>query len=522
VFKLRTELQRSEATIKKLQETATLQAHNHNNTSSAFTLPSEFKKTWEVLVQENILDVFSPFLVSHTVFVFMVQSLVKLVVSVVKDTIQQKVKDIMGLLGGGEQEKVKTYLLKLFQDLCMKAFPLPDLDKIKHLYEEKVKDTADPEDLQDMLESPDFEEFIKTMHRICLHMLLNDPELQIEFKEELEYFKFDKPEDYYCIDGFPKGEPPCVVVLPEVMRGNYPYQGIKKAVLILSPDDPPLSSVEDSKNLDSIKKFEEEVKDSGASLDCGDLDCDSIKVHEDTKRSEESIKPYEEDNQTFREKTSINLQTSFHLNKMFTQTIETQTSPKFIDQPPEDSPFKCTKSIPSFKNILQERTHKISNLNFENLDSSPVLVKKVPQSQDFTPKQVLDLYCRYKNNIKKNQDTFPLQKSPCKRYEESFKDLRSSGSFSSAKKNSCKVCKPKLPCTRCSKTALLALAKRVPNNSYAKKHRTPIRTSSHCESPRDRAMSSLLSKKLNEAAHKMDRRSFIRNKVDDREACKVM
>ena len=43
-FKLRTELKRSEVTIKKLQENASLSAQNQHNTSSAFSLPSEFKK----------------------------------------------------------------------------------------------------------------------------------------------------------------------------------------------------------------------------------------------------------------------------------------------------------------------------------------------------------------------------------------------------------------------------------------------------------------------------------------------
>ncbi len=37
----------------------TLNAKNRNNTSSAFTLPSEFKSAWDELVTEHIIDAFS-------------------------------------------------------------------------------------------------------------------------------------------------------------------------------------------------------------------------------------------------------------------------------------------------------------------------------------------------------------------------------------------------------------------------------------------------------------------------------
>jgi hypothetical protein len=40
----------------------TLHAKNRNNTSSAFTLPSEFKAHWDELVKESILDAFPDFL----------------------------------------------------------------------------------------------------------------------------------------------------------------------------------------------------------------------------------------------------------------------------------------------------------------------------------------------------------------------------------------------------------------------------------------------------------------------------
>ena len=63
------------AQIKALQEINTLNAKNRNNTSSAFTLPSEFKSAWDVLVNEHILDAFPDFLDKYEELIPLVQEL---------------------------------------------------------------------------------------------------------------------------------------------------------------------------------------------------------------------------------------------------------------------------------------------------------------------------------------------------------------------------------------------------------------------------------------------------------------
>lgn len=60
---------------KTLQELNTLNAKNRNNTSSAFTLPSEFKSAWDELVKELILDAFPDFLDKYEELVPLVQEL---------------------------------------------------------------------------------------------------------------------------------------------------------------------------------------------------------------------------------------------------------------------------------------------------------------------------------------------------------------------------------------------------------------------------------------------------------------
>ena len=53
-------------------------------------------------------------------------------------------------------------------------------------------------------------------------MELSDPQITFEQTPELEFSKFSKS-GFYCIDGFPKDDLPCVVVLKPPMRGKYVY-----------------------------------------------------------------------------------------------------------------------------------------------------------------------------------------------------------------------------------------------------------------------------------------------------------
>ena len=73
-----------------------------NNTSSAFTLPSEFKKLWDELVTELILDAFPDFLDNYKVFVPLVQELFLVVQELILDTknkMVMKVAQDLNLLG---------------------------------------------------------------------------------------------------------------------------------------------------------------------------------------------------------------------------------------------------------------------------------------------------------------------------------------------------------------------------------------------------------------------------------------
>jgi hypothetical protein len=70
--------------IKDLESKNTLNAKNRNNTSSAFTLPSEFKSCWEELVKVLILDAFPDFMDKFKLLVPLAQEILILLIESVK------------------------------------------------------------------------------------------------------------------------------------------------------------------------------------------------------------------------------------------------------------------------------------------------------------------------------------------------------------------------------------------------------------------------------------------------------
>ena len=402
-FKLRAEVKRSEVAMKKLQESNAMSAQNQHNTSSAFALPSEFKKTWEILIQENILDLFSQFLGSHRYLVLVVQELIKEILKQVGELIDAKILSIVSLLGcpASNSESIKKHLLRLFQDHSSTAFPMLSLEELRKTYLARIPLTI-REEVSSSISTGEFDSFVRNMHKISLHMLLNEPRLEINFTESIEYVVIDKPDNFYCIDGFPNGSPEAVIVVPSVMRNNYPYTGIKPAVLIIT---------EESKN----------------------------------------------------------------------------------DLPqPSKVPEECLKE--------------------------PTPTKKL--AKDLSPSQVIDLYCRYKKNIYRNKNLNKYEDN-----QEAYPPLQKKTKENDFSK--CTQCKGSVTCSWCSKSNLLALVKRTPSATNSQRHLTPARVynNSLFDTPgrtQTRTMTSLLTKRLSEAAKKMDRKTLIKNKHIDKESCKVM
>ena len=507
-FKLRAEIKRSENVIKKLQESSSLSAQNQHNTSSLFSLPSEFKKTWETLIQENVLDLFSDFLNSHKNFVQLVQVLIKVVLEEENKAIDDKVRAVLDLLGCGvsNYENIKKCLLRLFQDHSATAFAVKLLDGVKEKYLQRVPEEL-KKDAKKIVEMEEFEYFLLNMHKIALHMLLNDPKLEIPFTQGLEYVVLNKPDEFYCIDGFPNGAPQAVVVVPSVVRNNYPYNGIKPSVLIVSKND--LDGVNHKKEYQKIEKCEinqekyenyYKQEEKYEKYDKNNEKCEIYDTKEDKKyKKEENYEKNDIKEDKNDKKEDKNNKKEDKNDKNDKKEVET-------DKKEEKNDKKEVKTD-------KKEAEKASDTLFT--EKKPLSPKKT-LIKELSPSQVIDLYCRYKKNIHKNkyednQDVYP----PLQHKSKDLNILK------------CSQCKANTQCAWCSKSSLLGLVKRAPLAANSQRNLTPNRgfNNSIFETPgktNTRTMTSLLTKRLSEAAKKMDRKAFIKNKHIDKESCKVM
>lgn len=159
----------------------------HNNTSSAFTLPSEFKKLWDELVTELILDAFPDFLDQYKLFVCLVQELFIVVRQLILDTKQEMVIKIakeMQLIGAdadlnSEEAKqavgmLQVKLQSVFKDYSTQIFSY-ETEKIKQFIEAEYKPKCEvilsgDDDAMDMFEdnvgTPDFIRFVQAIIKL--------------------------------------------------------------------------------------------------------------------------------------------------------------------------------------------------------------------------------------------------------------------------------------------------------------------------------------------------------------------
>lgn len=146
--------------------------------------------------------------------------------------------------------------------------------------------------LEEALNGDDFKNFVKSLHKIVLHISLSDPPITLdlipheerlkktEIFDKYEFKKFKKQE-LFCIDGFPKEDLPAVVVYPPPMKGKYVYQGIKPSVITL-PD------AEDD-IVEYVSNLKEEEKLQKTKLDLGDDKDDEDNQDSSNKEEEKEV-----------------------------------------------------------------------------------------------------------------------------------------------------------------------------------------------------------------------------------------
>ena len=223
-------------------------------------MPSEFKQLWEELTKNHLVDAFSDYLEDYKKFKTIVQASLKSVyeeIEITRNKIILKISEIFKLDINEENNKlIFIKFLPFFQDNSKSIFPN---DNNWWATIEKTLLKENEIIFSELNSNPDFKKCLIHVHRMCLHMVLNDPQIYFSLSDEFEYHKFDRLQ-YYCIDGFPKDNTPCVVVLDYPRKENDPYLDIKKSILILN--DPSEEIIELISNPKVLKNNDKQEMDS--------------------------------------------------------------------------------------------------------------------------------------------------------------------------------------------------------------------------------------------------------------------
>lgn len=123
----------------------------------------------------------------------------KQVIAMLETKLQSVFKDYSTLIFDFPTEKIKEFLKSRYKPRCESV--LREDEEALELFEESV-------------ESSDFTRFVQAIIKLELHMVLNEPPIELsmlsceerakkaEKLDKFEFWMFNKS-DYYCIDGFP-------------------------------------------------------------------------------------------------------------------------------------------------------------------------------------------------------------------------------------------------------------------------------------------------------------------------------
>lgn len=485
---MRTDLKRSETLVKKLQETAALQSQNQNNTSSSFALPSEFKQSWEDL-QGQLIDTFEDFLEQHWLLAWLVRDVTLLVYDHVVQDLDQRLTTLTGifLLDGSQKEQIKKTFSRLFQDNCGKMLPITEsqFSELRLSFERKVKAYVPEEDwgkLVNTVEQSAFRTFIEHWLKLCLHMVFSEPRLTLTFTESLEYSVLTRPEDVFVIDGFPKGSPKCVVVLPPPFRSGAAYQGLKPAVLILTPQDEELSTEE------QLRLRCEESLEPASPLISEPIPCNSAGLLDEQPESEDEESPdtptrYRQSKPGYTQKYEQKVNKRHSYTRKLTPAEEVKPKPKEVM-----ALIHHFKHLPNYESKARAASRLAEDEDSSNRCSTmPLQVRKSPNTRKEKLIKPLEF-------ISSGQQLLSSRKS--------FDETPSS-TQRLRKEGLCPSCRGKLPCHRCEELRAEA---------YSKPSRT--HSSSMLEEKDDGKKTTLMKKRLETA------RRTIRQKEAQR--CKMM
>lgn len=438
------------------------------------------------------MDTFEDFLEQHWLLAWLVRDLTELIYAYVVQDLDQRLISLTGIfmLDASQKEPIKKTFLRLFQDNCGKMLAMTEsqFSELRLCFERKAKKYI-PADQWDQLvnavEQGAFRTFVGHWLKLCLHMVFSEPRLNLTYTDLLNYSVLTKPEDVFVIDGFPKGSPKCVVILPPPFRNGAPYQGLKPAVLILNPGQEELSA-EDQLRLRS--ELEESQEPTSPLL--------SEPIASDCAAPPD-IQPESEDDDSPSTPASV-LKPRPGYTQKYEQKLTMTRSPYTYKDVKESMAL-----YNRFKNVKQyESKARVVSRLAEEEEQTPSRYSAMPLQVRKTP------FVGAEKSVKplnlSTSEASPLQKSSRKSVEEtpsSTQRLRKEGL--------CPGCRSKLPCRRCEGARLFIGEPSKPLRAHS---------SSMLEEKEDGHKTILMRKKQEAAKRGIRQNEYLRSK----EACKVM
>ena len=209
-----------------------------------------------------ILDAFPDFMDKFELLVPMAQEIFLLLINTINQQMKEKLTSIAKTLNISDDENAINHLnikiKPIFQEYWERWFGEINgneeyyksliYDKYKPICNKIIDNYPNEEDedynemLDEAIDSDDFKNFVKSLHKIVMHLCLSDPPISVNlvtFDERMKKenivekyeFKRFKKQNMFWIDGFPKEDLPAVVVYPPPMKGRFVYQGIKPSVI---------------------------------------------------------------------------------------------------------------------------------------------------------------------------------------------------------------------------------------------------------------------------------------------------
>jgi len=227
------------------------------------------------MVNELFIDAFCDYLEDYQTLSLLVHSVFTSVHSTLMETRQSLINftaSTFHIPSDSHKQLVDRYLNPLFQEFSLAVFDFNEeyYNKVITKIKERIKNN-------DWVNSEDLKNFIKCLHRLYLHMILSEPEIELDISKVGKVYKEYIKGAYHCLDGFPKDGAVCVVIIPSPTLEERVYQSIKSSVIIIkNPSKEIMQAVELEK-----PKANEEVQEVRQNTEC------DTKVQE--KKGEEKV-----------------------------------------------------------------------------------------------------------------------------------------------------------------------------------------------------------------------------------------